>query len=294
MNKDLEKAEVLLEALPFIKSFYGKTIVIKYGGAAMVSEELKTNFALDIVMMKYVGVNPVIVHGGGPQISKTLDALGIKSQFIDGQRVTCEEAIDVVEMVLGGKVNKEIVSLIGRHGGKAVGISGKDGDLITARRHRKKRLTPETERPEIIDLGLVGEVTRINPKILTTLDESGFIPVIAPTGKGEGGETLNINADFVAAEVAIALKAEKLVLMTDAPGVMDSKEKLISEMTPTDANQLIKKKVIKGGMLPKVNCCLTALKNGVHKTHVIDGRQKHAALLEIFTEQGIGTQIVSK
>ncbi len=294
MKKGLEKAEVLLEALPFIKSFYGKTIVVKYGGAAMVSEELKTNFALDIVMMKYVGINPVIVHGGGPQINKTLDALGIKSQFIDGQRVTSAETIDVVEMVLGGKVNKEIVSLISRHGGNAVGISGKDGDLITARRHRKTKLSPETERPEIIDLGLVGEVTRINPKILTVLDENGFIPVIAPTGKGEDDETLNINADFVAAEIAIALKAEKLILMTDAPGVLDADGKLISEMTPAIAKKLSKSKVIKGGMLPKVNCCLTALKKGVHKTHIIDGRQKHAALLEIFTEKGIGTQIISE
>ncbi|PIQ99205.1 MAG: acetylglutamate kinase [Nitrospinae bacterium CG11_big_fil_rev_8_21_14_0_20_45_15] len=294
MKKGLEKAEVLLEALPFIKSFFGKTIVIKYGGAAMVSEELKTNFALDVVMLKYVGINPVIVHGGGPQISKTLEALGIKSKFIDGQRVTCEDTIDVVEMVLGGKVNKEIVSLISRHGGNAVGISGKDGDLITARRHSQKRPSPETERPEIIDLGLVGEVTRINPKILTALDQNGFIPVIAPTGKGEEGETLNINADFVASAIAIALKAEKLILMTDAPGVLDGDGNLISEMNPAKANRYIKDKVIKGGMLPKVNCCLSALKNGVSKTHIIDGRQKHAALLEIFTDKGIGTQIISE
>jgi len=261
----------------------------------MVSENLKDNFALDIVMMKYIGVNPVIVHGGGPQIDKTLKALGIKSQFFEGQRVTNKETIDVVEMVLGGKVNKEIVSLVNRHGGNAVGITGKDGDLIMAKRHAKgKKQSPETDRPEIIDLGLVGEITKVNPRILETLDESDFIPVIAPIGKGENGETLNINADFVAAKIASALKAEKLILMTDTEGVKNKAGKLQSGLTRKEVAAMIKSKVIKDGMLPKVNCCLDALKSGVHKTHIIDGRIQHALLLEIFTAEGIGTQIVEK
>ena len=294
MKKSIQKAEILLEALPYIKEFYDKTIVIKYGGNAMVSEQLKDNFALDIVLMKYIGINPVIVHGGGPQIGKTLKALGIQSKFVDGLRVSDKETIDVVEMVLGGKVNKEIVSLINRHGGNAAGITGKDGDLIQAKRHRVVKTSPETNRPEIIDLGLVGEITRVNPKILLTLDKSEFIPVIAPIGKGENGETLNINADFVAAQVASALKAEKLILMTDIEGVKRKNGTLISELTRTEANKLKKTKVIKDGMLPKVNCCLDALKAGVHKTHIIDGRLKHSVLLEIFTEKGVGTQIVEK
>ena len=295
MKKLIQKAENLLEALPFIKNFYGKTFVIKYGGNAMVSENLKDNFALDIVMMKYIGVNPVIVHGGGPQIDKTLKALGIKSQFFEGQRVTNKETIDVVEMVLGGKVNKEIVSLVNRHGGNAVGITGKDGDLIMAKRHAKgKKQSPEIDRPEIIDLGLVGEITKVNPHILKTLDKSDFIPVIAPIGKGENGETLNINADFVASKIASALKAEKLILMTDTGGVKNKTGKLQSGLTRKEVAAMIKSKVIKDGMLPKVNCCLDALKSGVHKTHIIDGRIQHALLLEIFTEEGIGTQIVEK
>ena len=295
MKKLIQKAENLLEALPFIKNFYGKTFVIKYGGNAMVSENLKDNFALDIVMMKYIGVNPVIVHGGGPQIDKTLKALGIKSQFFEGQRVTNKETIDVVEMVLGGKVNKEIVSLINRHDGNAVGITGKDGDLIMAKRHaRGKKQSPEIDRPEIIDLGLVGEITKVNPHILETLDKSDFIPVIAPIGKGENGETLNINADFVASKIASALKAEKLILMTDTGGVKNKTGKLQSGLTRKEVAAMIKSKVIKDGMLPKVNCCLDALKSGVHKTHIIDGRIQHALLLEIFTEEGIGTQIVEK
>ena len=294
MEKLIEKAEVLLEALPYIKSFYGKTIVIKYGGNAMVSDDLKKNFALDIVMMKYIGLNPVVVHGGGPQIDKTLKALGIQSQFVEGQRVTNKETIDVVEMVLGGKVNKEIVSLINQHGGNAVGITGKDGDLILAKRHKKVKHSPETDRPEIIDLGLVGEITKVNPRILETLDQNGFIPVIAPIGKGENGETLNINADFVAAQIASALKAEKLVLMTDTEGVKNKAGKLQSGLTRKNTADMIRSKVIRDGMLPKVNCCLDALKFGVHKTHIIDGRVRHALLLEIFTAEGIGTQIVEK
>ena len=295
MKKLIQKAEILLEALPFIKNFYGKTFVIKYGGNAMVSEKLKDNFALDIVMMKYIGINPVIIHGGGPQIDKTLKALGIKSQFFEGQRVTNKETIDVVEMVLGGKINKEIVSLINRHGGNAVGITGKDGDLIMAKRHKKgKKQSAETNRPEIIDLGLVGEITKVNPRILETLDKNEFVPVIAPIGKGEDGATLNINADFVASKIASALKAEKLILMTDTEGVKNKTGKLQSGLTKKEVAAMIKEKVIKDGMLPKANCCLDALKAGVHKTHIVDGRIQHALLLEIFTEEGIGTQIVEK
>ena len=295
MKKLIQKAEILLEALPFIKNFYGKTFVIKYGGNAMVSEKLKDNFALDIVMMKYIGINPVIIHGGGPQIDKTLKALGIKSQFFEGQRVTNKETIDVVEMVLGGKINKEIVSLINRHGGNAVGITGKDGDLIMAKRHKKgKKQSPETNRPEIIDLGLVGEITKVNPRILETLDKNEFVPVIAPIGKGGDGTTLNINADFVASKIASALKAEKLILMTDTQGVKNKTGELQSGLTKKEVAAMIKEKVIKDGMLPKVKCCLDALKAGVHKTHIVDGRIQHALLLEIFTEDGIGTQIVEK
>ena len=295
MKKLIQKAEILLEALPFIKNFYGKTFVIKYGGNAMVSEKLKDNFALDIVMMKYIGINPVIIHGGGPQIDKTLKALGIKSQFFEGQRVTNKETIDVVEMVLGGKINKEIVSLINRHGGNAVGITGKDGDLIMAKRHKKgKKQSAETNRPEIIDLGLVGEITKVNPRILETLDKNEFVPVIAPIGKGEDGATLNINADFVASKIASALKAEKLILMTDTEGVKNKTGKLQCGLTKKEVAAMIKEKVIKDGMLPKVKCCLDALKAGVHKTHIVDGRVQHALLLEIFTEDGIGTQIVEK
>ena len=294
MQKLIHKAEILLESLPYIKSFYGKTIVIKYGGNAMTSDELKENFALDIVMMKYIGINPVVVHGGGPQIDKTLKALGIKSKFVEGQRVTSKETIDVVEMVLGGKVNKEIVSLINRHGGNAVGITGKDGDLILAKRHKKVKHSPETDRPEIIDLGLVGEITKVNPGILETLDTGGFIPVIAPIGRGENGETLNINADFVAAQIASALEAEKLILMTDTEGVKNKAGKLQSGLSRKNTSDMIRSKVIRDGMLPKVNCCLDALKSGVHKTHIIDGRVRHALLLEIFTAEGIGTQIVEK
>jgi acetylglutamate kinase len=293
MKKLISKAETLIEALPFIKTFYGKTIVIKYGGNAMVNETLKDSFAEDVVLMKYIGINPVIVHGGGPQIGKTLELFGIKSEFIDGQRVTSKEMIDVVEMVLGGKVNQNIVSLINRHGGNAVGITGKDGDMIQAKRYRRIRESPETDRPEIIDLGLVGEIQKVNVRVLETLDEAEFIPVIAPIGKGEEGETLNINADFVASSVAQALKAEKLVLMTDVEGVKNKKGELQSALSRKKVQQMIKTKVIRDGMLPKVNCCLDALKAGVQKTHIIDGRVKHALLLEILTKEGIGTQITA-
>jgi acetylglutamate kinase len=292
MKKNIQTAETLLEALPFIKNFFGKTVVIKYGGNAMVSEELKENFARDVVMMKYTGINVVIVHGGGPQIGKTLEMFGIKSDFVDGQRITSKEMIDVVEMVLGGKVNQNIVSLINSHGGNAVGITGKDGDLIQAQKMKVKKISPETNRPEIIDLGLVGEIKHIKTKILQSLDKDGFIPVVAPLGRGIDGETLNINADFVASEIASALHAEKLILMTDTEGVKNKANVLQSELTRKKSLKLIKDKVIKDGMLPKVNCCLDALRNGVKKTHIIDGRIKHAVLLEIFTKEGVGTQIV--
>ncbi len=291
MKKLISKAETLIEALPFIKTFFDKTIVIKYGGNAMVSEKLKDSFALDVVLMKYIGINPVIVHGGGPQIGKTLELFGIESEFVDGQRVTSKEMINVVEMVLGGKVNQDIVSLINRHGGNAVGITGKDGDLIQARRYRRVRQSAETDRPEIIDLGLVGEIQKVNVRVLETLDGAEFIPVIAPIGQGEEGETLNINADFVASAVAQALKAEKLVLMTDVEGVKNKKGELQSTLPQKKVQQMIKTKVIRDGMLPKVNCCLDALKAGVQKTHIIDGRVKHALLLEILTKEGIGTEI---
>lgn len=292
MEKLIKKADVLLEALPYIKNLYKKTVVIKYGGSAMIAEELKKNFAMDIILLKYIGINPVIVHGGGPQIGKTLEKMGKKSHFVEGLRVTDEETIDVVEMVLVGKVNKEIVSLINRHGGKAVGLSGKDGGLIKAKKYKVVKSSPETDRPEIIDIGMVGEVESINADVLNTLDEGGFIPVIAPVGVGENGETYNINADFVAGEIAGSLKAEKLVLLTDEEGVKGKDGSLLSTLNKKEIDYLIKKGVIRGGMLPKVKCCLDALESGVKKTHIIDGRVKHAILLEIFTDEGVGTQIV--
>ncbi len=292
MEKLIKKADVLLEALPYIKNLFKKTIVIKYGGSAMVAEELKKGFALDVILLKYIGINPVIVHGGGPQIGKILEKMGKKSHFVEGLRVTDEETIDVVEMVLVGKVNKEIVSLINRHGGKAVGLSGKDGGLIKAKKYKVVKSSPETDRPEIIDIGMVGEVESINAGVLNTLDEGGFIPVIAPVGVGENGETYNINADFVAGEIAGSLKAEKLVLLTDEEGVKGKDGSLLSTLNKKEIDYLIKKGVIRGGMLPKVKCCLDALESGVKKTHIIDGRVKHAILLEIFTDEGVGTQIV--
>jgi len=292
MEKLIKKADVLLEALPYIRNLYKKTIVIKYGGNTMIAEELKKNFAMDIVLLKYIGINPVIVHGGGPQIGRILEKMGKKSKFVDGLRVTDEETIDVVEMVLVGKVNKEIVSLINRHGGKAVGLSGKDGGLIKAKKYKVVKSSPEANKTEIIDIGMVGEVESINADVLNTLDEGGFIPVIAPVGVGENGETYNINADFVAGEIAGSLKAEKLVLLTDEEGVKGKDGSLLSTLNKKEIDYLIKKGVIRGGMLPKVKCCLDALESGVKKTHIIDGRVKHAILLEIFTDEGVGTQIV--
>lgn len=292
MKTLIEKANILIEALPYIRNFYGKTFVIKYGGAAMVEEKLKDAFAQDIVLLNFIGIKPVIIHGGGPKISKIMEKMDKKPTFIHGQRVTDKETMNIVEMVLGGLVNKEIVSLINSHGGRAIGLSGKDGNLIKAKKKIVKRLSPETGTPEIIDLGLVGEVKRVNPDIIYSIEKDGFIPVIAPIGAGTKNQTLNINADYVAGAVASALKAEKLILLTDTEGIMDKNKKLISTANKTKIKSLISKNIISGGMLPKVQACEDALKGGVKKTHIIDGRIPHAVLLEIFTEKGIGTEIV--
>ncbi len=291
MQELIGKANVLMEALPWIKRFYGKTIVIKYGGNAMVDEKLKEGFARDIILMKYIGLNPVVVHGGGPQIGKVLDAMKIESRFVQGMRVTDSATMDVVEMVLGGKVNKEIVANINRYGGKAVGITGKDGGLIRARKLEMTAINPETLTPEIIDIGMVGEVETVDPIIINALEKSNFIPVIAPIGSGLNGETFNINADLVAGKIAGALAAEKLILLTDIEGVKDKEGKLISTIDIQRVPDLINNGTISGGMIPKVNCCVDAVEEGVAKTHIIDGRMEHACLLEIFTDKGIGTAV---
>lgn len=287
-----DTATVLIEALPYIQRFNGATIVVKFGGHAMVDEKLKENFALDIILMKYVGLNPIVIHGGGPQIGDLLKRLAIDSEFVDGMRVTDKQTMDVVEMVLVGKVNKEIVTLINRNGGRAVGLSGKDGQLITARKMKYLKNKGADQPPEIIDIGMVGEIVSIDNNILMSLLESGFIPVIAPVGAGREGETYNINADLVAGHIASSLSARKLILLTDTEGVLDPKGKLLSTLRRDEVGQLINDGTIKGGMLPKVNCCLEALKNGVGKAHIIDGRKDHAILLEIFTKMGVSTEIV--
>ena len=292
VKKSMERADILLEALPYIRRFYNKVIVIKYGGHAMIDNELKDMFARDLVMMKYVGIHPVVVHGGGPQIGGYLKKLGKESHFIQGMRVTDEETMDIVEMVLVGKVNKEVVGLINKHGGKAVGLSGKDGSLIMAEKYFLSAEKAKDTPPEIIDIGLVGKVREINGRLIESLLKDGFIPVIAPTGAGENGETFNINADIVAGAVAAALKAEKLVLLTDVAGVLDEEKALINAMNNERALDMIASGVIEGGMFPKVKCCLKALRGGVGKAHIIDGRLKHAILLEMFTDRGIGTEIV--
>jgi len=292
LNKYVERAEILMQALPYIRRFYNKTIVIKYGGHAMIDEELKDMFAKDVLMMKYIGIHPVVVHGGGPQIGGFLKKLGKDSRFIQGMRVTDEETMNIVEMVLVGKVNKEIVGLINRNGGRAVGLSGKDGNLVQAEKYFLNEEKAKATPPEIIDIGLVGKVTSVNTDLILSLRDDGFIPVIAPTGVGANGETYNINADLVAGAVAAALKAEKLVLLTDVEGVWDKDKKLINTMTDAAAREMIESGVIDGGMFPKVKCCLKALKEGVSKAHIIDGRQKHAMLLEVFTDEGVGTEIV--
>ena len=292
MEKLIEKANVLIEALPYMRQFYQKTIVIKYGGSAMVDEGLKRSFAQDIVLLKYVGINPVVVHGGGPQIGKTLERIGKKSDFREGMRITDSETMDVVEMVLVGKVNKEIVALINQHGGQAVGLSGKDGRLIQARKLKLYSDQEGDKPPELIDLGMVGEVETIQAEIIQTLEASRFIPVIAPVGVGEQGETYNMNADLVAGQIAPALEASKLIFLTDVPGVLDADNNLISSLDTTQASQLLEQQTLTGGMIPKVRCALEAVGAGVDKAHIIDGRVEHAVLLEIFMDQGIGTEIV--
>ena len=285
----IQKAEVLLDALPYIKRFAGKTVVVKYGGHAMVDEALKSSFAQDIVLLKFVGMNPIVVHGGGPQIGDMLTQLGITSRFVRGMRVTDPATMEVVEMVLVGKTNKQIVSLINQHGGHAVGLSGKDGELIRA---RKMKMTAPGTASEDLDIGMVGEVAAINPMVIETLDRSDIIPVIAPVAASDSGETFNINADLVAGKIAEALHAEKLILLTDVEGIRDESGAVIPTLDDERARQLIASGVIGEGMIPKVECCLEALKNGVKKTHIVDGRLRHAVLLEIFTREGVGTEVV--
>jgi acetylglutamate kinase len=287
-----DRAQVLMEALPYIREFYGKRLVVKYGGHAMVKDDLKRSFAMDVVLMKYIGMNPVIVHGGGPQIGELMEKLGKVPQFVQGMRVTDAETMDIVEMVLGGKMNKEIVGLINQHGGRAVGLSGKDGGLIKASRLRVRR-PGSHDSSQLIDIGLVGKVDAINPHIIQVLDSSGYIPIIAPVGVGDEGEPYNINADLVAGEVAAALKAEKLIVLTDVEGILNEQKTLISSLKRAEIAKLIEQGVIAEGMLPKVDACLTALDGGVRKAHIIDGRQDHALLLEVFTNRGIGTEIVA-
>jgi len=284
-------AHVLDEALPYIQRFVGKTIVIKYGGNAMVDEKLKASFARDIVLLKLVGINPVVVHGGGPQIGQLLDKIGKQSEFVEGMRVTDSETMSVVEMVLGGLVNKEIVSLINQHGGKAVGLTGKDGDLIWAKKMTFTRDNPEMEAPEIIDIGHVGEVDSINTSVVDMLVKGDFIPVIAPVGVGKDGQAYNINADLVAGKMAETLQAEKLMLLTNTEGLLDKEGNLLTGLSSQRVDELIEDGTISGGMLPKIGSALDAVRNGVGSSHIIDGRVEHAVMLEIFTDEGVGTLI---
>jgi len=286
-------AEILIEALPYIRRFSGMRMVIKYGGHAMVDEQLKADFARDIVLMKFIGLNPVIVHGGGPQINSVLDRMGIESRFVRGMRMTDAQTMDVVEMVLGGKVNKAIVAQINAQGGKAAGLSGKDGGLIQAEKLQIIHQENETDPPEIIDPGLVGDVTAVNPEIIDTLIRQGFIPVIAPVGTGPNGETFNINADLVASRIAMALSAGRLILMTDVDGVLDGNGKLISSVNAADIRRMIDSQEITGGMIPKIEYGLKALEAGVEKVPIINGTHRHALLLELFTDKGVGTEIVT-
>lgn len=289
-------ADVLIEALPYIKRFKGKTIVVKFGGNAMVDEELKHSFARDIVLMKLVGLNPIVVHGGGPQIGQLLEKLGKTTGFIDGMRITDSETMDVVEMVLGGLVNKEIVNLINMHGGKAVGLTGKDGNFIRAKKLQltPREALPEALAPEIIDLGHVGEVSSIDSAVLDMLGGSDFIPVIAPIGVGDDGRSYNINADLVAGKVAEQLKAEKLILLTNIPGIMDKQGALLTGLSIKRTEELIDDGTISGGMIPKTRCATDAIKGGVTSVHIIDGRVDHAVLLELFTDQGVGTLLLKE
>ena len=285
-------ADILIEALPYIRFFSGMTIVIKYGGHAMVDEQLKMDFARDITLMKFVGMNPVVVHGGGPQINTVLGQMGISPKFVRGMRFTDEQTMDVVEMVLGGKVNKSIVAQINQQGGKSVGLCGKDGGLIYAEKLQIMDPGDENTPPEIIDPGLVGKVTQVNPAIINTLANQGFIPVIAPVGVGENGESYNINADLVAAKVAGALSAGRLIYLTDVDGILDNSGNLISSMNTRTIKKMIDDKIISGGMIPKIEYALDALKSGVGKVQIINGTRRHALLLELFTDKGIGTEVV--
>ncbi|ACS78905.1 acetylglutamate kinase [Maridesulfovibrio salexigens] len=291
MEHDITRAKFLIESLPYIKEFYGETVVIKYGGNAMIDENLKRAFALNIILLKYIGINPVVVHGGGPQIQKMLSALNIDSHFKSGYRVTDEATMDVVEMVLVGQVNKQIVNLINLNGGKAVGLSGKDGMLIKAEQ-KELVIESETKAPEIIDLGKVGEVTKVNTTLIESLQSEGFIPVIAPVGVDDEGSTYNINADSVAGAVAAAMNAKRLHLLTDVQGLLDADMNLISSLNCREAAEAIDSGVAKGGMIPKLSCCLEAVHSGVEKAHIIDGRVENCVLLELFTKNGIGTEIV--
>lgn len=284
-------ADILIEALPYIRKFNGMTIVIKYGGHAMVDEQLKEDFARDITLLKFIGMRPVVVHGGGPQINSVLDKMGIRPKFVRGMRLTDAPTMDVVEMVLGGKVNKSIVTQINQQGGKAVGLSGKDGGLIQARKMQIVYQEDAGKPPEIIDPGMVGQVTHIDPAIIHTLTNEGFIPIIAPVGVGESGETYNINADLVACHIAVALKAGRLILMTDVDGLLDAKGKLISSVDAATIRRMIDEQQITGGMIPKMECAIQALADGVSKVPIINGKRSHAILLELFTNQGIGTEV---
>ena len=287
-------AQVISRALPYIQRFSGKTVVVKYGGNAMGDDSLKESFARDIVLMKLVGINPVVVHGGGPQIGELLDRLSIESKFIDGMRVTDSKTMDVVEMVLGATVNKEIVNMISAAGGKAFGVTGKDGQLIKAKKLVVSHKTPEMEVPEIIDIGHVGEVASINKSVIDMLVNGGFIPVIAPIGVGSDGTSYNINADLVAGKVAEVLGAEKLILLTNVAGLKDKSGEILTGLTPNRVNELIADETIYGGMLPKIRCALEAVKSGVSSAHIIDGRVEHAVMLEIFTDEGVGTLITNQ
>ncbi|WP_319526103.1 acetylglutamate kinase [uncultured Desulfosarcina sp.] len=284
-------ADILIEALPYIRKFSGMTVVVKYGGHAMVDEQLKTDFARDITLLKFIGLNPVVVHGGGPQINRVLDQMGIQPQFVRGMRLTDGPTMDVVEMVLGGKVNKGIVAQINQQGGRAVGLSGKDGGLIEAKKMHIVHQVDAASPPEIIDPGMVGEVTRVNPQIIHTLSEKGFIPIIAPVGAGREGETYNINADLVASHIAMALSAGRLILLTDVDGVMDARGQLVSSIDAATIRSMIADGSISGGMIPKIECALAAIESGVEKVPIINGKRRHAILLELFTDRGIGTEV---
>ncbi len=286
-------ADILIEALPYIRFFSGMTLVIKYGGHAMVDQQLKEDFAGDITLMKLIGLNPVVVHGGGPQINKVLERMGISSRFVRGMRFTDQETMDVVEMVLGGNVNKSIVGQINRQGGKSVGLTGKDGGLLLAEKLHIMHQPDENKPPEILDPGLVGKVTRVNAELLNTLSTQGFIPVIAPVGVGTAGETFNINADLVASKVAGALVSGRLIYLTDVDGLLDSRGRLITSVDAQTVSEMIREGTITGGMIPKVEYALDALKNGVEKVQIINGTRRHALLLELFTDQGIGTQVTA-